>query len=110
MMKKLLWLFALLCIILAVYHDVTYGTLPTYNEAKTATMEKTSVQSHSQPYKVVKTRAGDTVISIMERERKGPLPVSIQKLIADFEKLNPGVKADSLQIGKSYKFPIYNES
>lgn len=109
-MKKLLWLFVLLCMILVIYHDVTYGTLPTYEEAETTTMEKASVQSHSQPYKVVKTRAGDTVISIMEREMKGPLPVSIQKLIADFEKLNPGVKADSLQIGKSYKFPNYNES
>jgi hypothetical protein len=92
-MKKLTGLLILCFVIYIVYHDITNGTLPA-----------ATTPSHIQTAK-----AEDTILSIMEKERDGPLPVSIEQLIKDFESLNPGVKAESLQIGKTYKFPVYNE-
>ncbi len=47
---------------------------------------------------------GDTLLSIVEREMNGKLPVSIDQLIADFQTLNPHVNAHSLQIGKRTAF------
>jgi hypothetical protein len=107
-MKKLMGLLILCFVIYIVYHDVTKGTLP----AATTPSHVQAVKAEDKGalnYKMMKVKAGDTILSIMEKERGGPLPVSIEQLIKDFESLNPGVKAESLQIGKTYKFPVYNE-
>ncbi|WP_096224846.1 LysM domain-containing protein [Geobacillus sp. FJAT-46040] len=103
-MKK--WL--LVCIAVLVgyiaYRDLTTGTLPASSEPLIAE------EGISSPvYKTVKIKAGDTLLSIAEREQQGPLPVSIDTLIRDFEKLNPGTKANALQIGKAYKIPVYKK-
>jgi len=109
-MKKLLWISVLFFTIFVVYRDVTHGTLPTYQNAVATSFQTMANQNKPhRPYKIIKIKAGDTLISVVERELDGPLPVPIQKLMADFEALNPGVQAGSLQIGKSYRFPLYNE-
>jgi hypothetical protein len=108
-MKKLVSMLVLVFIIYIVYHDVTKGTLPTYTQ-KQPDIQTTSSESNTDiNYKIIEVKAGDTILSIVEKDRNGPLPVSIEKLIKDFEILNPGVKAEALQIGKTYKFPVYNE-
>ncbi|MBA2869875.1 hypothetical protein HNQ85_000133 [Anoxybacillus calidus] len=110
-MKKLTGFLILCFVIYIVYHDVTNGTLPAATKATTIShiQEAKSENRDSLNYKTMKIKAGDTILSIMEKERNGPLPVSIEQLIKDFEALNPGVKTESLQIGKTYKFPVYNE-
>ncbi|AKM19699.1 MULTISPECIES: LysM peptidoglycan-binding domain-containing protein [Geobacillus] len=103
-MKK--WL--LVCVAILVgciaYRDLTTGTLPT--SSNPLIVDETI---GSLAYKTIKIKAGDTLLSIAEREQQGPLPVSIDTLIRDFEKLNPGTKANALQIGKVYKIPVYKK-
>jgi hypothetical protein len=109
-MKKLTGLLILCFVIYIVYHDVKNGTLPATTKTTTSHVQTVKAEDKgSLNYKTMKVKAGDTILSIMEKERGGPLPVSIEQLIKDFESLNPGVKAESLQIGKTYKFPVYNE-
>jgi hypothetical protein len=101
--KKVISAFVLCLSIYIIYHDVTTGSLITSTKA-TATPEKINVHI---PYQTVTVKPGDTLLSIIERKQNGPLPVSIDKVITDFEALNPGEKAQTLQIGKKYKIPIY---
>ncbi|WP_044894780.1 LysM domain-containing protein [Bacillus alveayuensis] len=109
-MKKLTWFFILCFVAYIVYHDVTNGTLPAATKtAASQTQEAKTEDGDLLNYKTMKVKAGDTILSIMEKERDRPLPISIEQLIKDFETLNPGVKAESLQIGKTYKFPVYKE-
>jgi hypothetical protein len=70
-------------------------------------MGQTEKQTFISPYQTVTVKPGDTLLSIMERQQNGPLPVPIDKAITDFEALNPGEKAQTLQIGKKYKIPVY---
>ncbi|MBB5324724.1 putative Zn-dependent protease [Anoxybacillus tepidamans] len=110
-MKKLLSIFMFCLIIYTVYHDVTKGTLPTFTEKRTVDVRLTKTKTAlSISYEVIKVKAGDTLLSMAERKQGGPLPVSIETLINDFESLNPGVKASSLQIGKTYKIPVYQQN
>jgi hypothetical protein len=102
--KKLLLLLTICFIFYIVYHDLTKGTLPVATTAATPPKENIPV-----PYKIVKVNAGDTLLSIVEEELNQSLPVSIDRLIRDFHSLNPGAKAESLQIGKKYRIPIYTK-
>jgi hypothetical protein len=97
--KKLLFLFTICFILFIVYHDLTKGTLPV----------TTNLPKENIPYKIVEVKAGDTLLSIVEKEMNRSLPVSIGHLTKDFQSLNPGVKAESLQIGKKYRIPIYSK-
>lgn len=64
-------------------------------------------QDVSIPFQSKEVKAGDTVLSVVEELNTSKTTVSILTIIKDFEELNPSVKADSLQIGKVYKFPLY---
>jgi hypothetical protein len=109
-MRKLTGLLVLCFVIYIVYHDITSGTLPSATKAAASqTQSAHTGDKSSMGYKIIKIKAGDTILSIMEKEKDGPIPVSIEQLIKDFETLNPGVEAESLQIGKTYKFPVYTE-
>lgn len=104
-MKKLIRMLVFLSLLYVVYYDVAKGTLPIQTNAP---LEVTKTAKHL-PYQTVKIKAGDTLVSIVEQQQNGPLPVPIETLIRDFESLNPGVKATALQIGKSYKIPVYRK-
>jgi Tfp pilus assembly PilM family ATPase len=97
--KKLLFLLTICFIFYIVYHDLTKGTLPV----------ATSRPKENVPYKIVEVKAGDTILSIVEEEMNRSLPVPIDRLTKDFQSLNPGVKAESLQIGKKYRIPVYEK-
>ncbi len=47
------------------------------------------------------------MLSILEARQQGALPVAIEQVVKDFERLNNGVKPEQIQIGESYNFPIY---
>ncbi|MFC0270018.1 hypothetical protein ACFFIX_00905 [Metabacillus herbersteinensis] len=109
-MKRLAVLVLALFLSYIIYYDFSSGTLPT---SATPTKEESSVPTTSQEtidtdinYFEVKINEGDTVLSIIERTHSS-LPVSIETIISDFEKLNPGEKAESITIGSTYKFQKY---
>jgi hypothetical protein len=49
---------------------------------------------------------GDTLLSIVEKE-KGKSNHPIETIISDFQSLNEGLKPENMQIGKTYKIPVY---
>jgi hypothetical protein len=108
-MKKLLGAFLFLFLLYIVYHDVTHGTLPSVNEQPVAAaVPVTSIEVDSPiPFQTVKIKAGDTVLSLTES--LSDEHVSIEKIIADFELLNPKATANSIIIDKEYKIPVYTK-
>jgi hypothetical protein len=109
-MKRIfLFLFGLLTIYV-IYIDLTAGTLPQGEtqkpEESVATM--TNIKSSVDSFEA-EVEPGETLISIVENHIKKPLPVSIDELIEDFQKLNPGLSPEKIQIGSSYEFPDYSK-
>ncbi|MFS0822688.1 hypothetical protein [Bacillus sp. 1P02SD] len=105
-MKRFFAFLAIAFTLYIIYFDVRFGTLPV---AKNETIEATEViaQTPNNPYKEIKVNAGDTLLSIVEAINVGKQISSIESVIEDFEELNPTSKAELLQIGKTYKFPLY---
>ncbi|MEH7236036.1 LysM peptidoglycan-binding domain-containing protein [Bacillus sp. JJ1562] len=105
-MKRFFAFLAIIFILFIIYYDVRFGTLPV---AKNETIEATEVVAitPSNPFKEITVKAGDTLLSIVEKVNEGKQISSIETVIMDFEELNPDSKAELLQIGKTYKFPLY---
>ena len=89
-------------IIYSAYFDLTTGTLPAASVPATA--EETASEL---PYKEIEVKPGDTLLSIIERE-EGSLPKPINTIILDFQELNDGQSPHEMQIGKTYKIPVYS--
>ncbi|CAH0347015.1 hypothetical protein [Bacillus sp. CECT 9360] len=105
-MKRLL-LFLTLCFIgFIIYFDLTTGTLP----ASGVKAGEYSIQPEksSVPYTEVMINPGDTLLTISEKEEDG-LTVSIEMLIRDFQELNNGLNPEEMQIGETYKIPVYDK-
>ncbi|MCK7606909.1 type IV pilus assembly protein FimV [Geobacillus stearothermophilus] len=103
-MKKFIFLLLLFLSSYIVYRDLVIGTLHPSSETAVAVVQS---KQEAIPYRTVTIRPGDTLLSIIEKELNGPLPVPLEQLIRDFERLNPGEHAQTLKIGKTYKVPIY---
>ncbi|WP_077618820.1 LysM peptidoglycan-binding domain-containing protein [Bacillus sinesaloumensis] len=110
-MKRLFTFLAIVFLLYIIYYDVKIGTLPSAKDEKIETIEVISQtpQTQSSPYKEVKVKAGDTLLSIVESLNEGKPISSIESVIEDFEELNPDSEAALLKIGESYKFPIYTK-
>ncbi|WP_010173659.1 hypothetical protein [Bacillus coahuilensis] len=103
-MKRPLVLLLLLVCLYSIYFDLSVGTVPLLNPSNQ--YEPVETASHSMSFvKVV--QKGDTLITIVENEINGSLPVPIDELVADFSKLNNGLVPEEIQIGKEYVFPLY---
>ncbi|MES9693022.1 hypothetical protein ABWK39_16145 [Bacillus toyonensis] len=100
-----------------VYYDIKIGTLPMLSSYKKTTAaqtikkeETTTKQSKKEEtdvtYKAIEVKTGETVLSITEQINKKKIP-SIEKVIDDFKQLNKSTSATKIQIGKTYKFPLY---
>lgn len=92
----------------SIYFDLKVGTLP--SSAKTIEkpfIEETSKQETTQPYQDIAVNPGETVLTIIERLHDGQLPVSIEKVVVDFETLNPDTSAHAIQANTTYHFPVY---
>ncbi|WP_421379874.1 hypothetical protein ACOJQI_16505 [Bacillus salacetis] len=114
-MKRLCIFLLIMIVSYSIYYDLKAGTLPkaeesaiqvTANESKESPPEETEEEIKIE-YISVTIKSGDTVLSLMEEKLDGPLPVSIDQLIEDFEFLNEGQSPQDIQVGKSYKLPVY---
>ena len=111
-MKRLsiLMIFFFVCYI--IYYDLQIGTLPVLNKTSIAQQATTDINNNSRDpqgsYYEHTVKQGDTVLSITEKYH-GTLPISIDRLVQDFEDLNPNVKAEEISIGTSYLFPDYKQ-
>lgn len=56
----------------------------------------------------IKVNYGDTVLSITEEINEMEM-LDIEKIVSDFENLNPGVDSQFLIPNEFYYFPLYNE-
>jgi hypothetical protein len=110
-MKKLSILFFVFLLSYSIYYDLKKGTLPISNVSaaitKVETIEKLP-SNEGQTFIEVKIKSGDTLLSLVEQYQTGSLPVSISSLIKDFSNLNNGIAPEKIQIGKTYKIPLYN--
>lgn len=110
-MKKLLGVLFIFLLIYIIYFDLTVGTIP-LPASQNAVMAGTVVKQKPQlaiPYFEEKVNPGDTLITVVEQQLKKPLPVSIVDLIHDFKVLNSGQSSETIQIGKTYRFPDYQK-
>jgi hypothetical protein len=107
-MKNLLLTLISFLILYSIYFDLSVGTLPLPSKGSVK-VEAVAKPKSSIPYFEVKVEPGDTLITIVEHQIKKPLPVSITRLIHDFENLNPDQSAEKIQIGKNYHFPDYQK-
>jgi hypothetical protein len=110
-MKRMVGFAILFFIIYIIYYDMSIGTLPIVNGEGTTEqvieVSATEVQSSPLPFQTVEIKAGDTLLSITEELNQDRKDISIMTIIKDFEKINPGVEANSLKIGEVYKIPMY---
>lgn len=106
-MKRFAGLFLACFIGLAIYYDLTVGTLPGIQAVDEPTDRATSAPSRI--YVEIEVHPGDTVLSIIERHGGIPDHLSIEEVIYDFSELNGGQDPLSIQPGEIYKFPIYRQ-
>ncbi|MFE7061078.1 hypothetical protein ACFVAD_02850 [Sutcliffiella sp. NPDC057660] len=111
-----LFIAALICVtIFSIYYDLSKGTIPISNEQQATqvmtspslTEEPETEADHDATYIEVEIKAGDTVLTVAERIANKPIPVSITQLVEDFQVLNEGMEPEKIQVGKTYKFPLY---
>ncbi|EMA6341613.1 hypothetical protein ACO11K_001463 [Bacillus cytotoxicus] len=97
------------------YYDIKIGTLPMLSSYKKTTaaqtvkkedIKKETKKKTDTSYQKIEVKTGDTVLSITEAINKKKVP-SIEKVINDFKRLNKETTSTKIQIGKSYKFPLY---
>ncbi|MDG4655517.1 LysM peptidoglycan-binding domain-containing protein [Ectobacillus antri] len=105
-MKRLFVTLFILVIGYAVFYDIKIGTLPFLSSYPIQKETVALPQGEKATYKNIEVKSGDTALSIVEAISKSKSP-SIEKVVADFKKLNPGESPSKLRIGKTYKFPIY---
>lgn len=106
-MKRLAAFLLSALVIYVIYFDLTHGTLPVIKEQ---IIEAKFSDDTVLPFFEKEVSPGETVLSVVEREMDGPLPVTITQVIADFSTLNNGLKPEELKFGKNYRFPDYRVS
>ncbi|MED4127916.1 MULTISPECIES: hypothetical protein [Shouchella] len=107
-MKRLLYIAIAIIVILGIQNDLTGSTLsaqlPTNDEASTKSGQE---DPPPLPYQEVIIESGQTVLSIVEHLHDGQVNHSIEDILADFSSLNDGTNPNAIQIGKTYRFPLY---
>ncbi|MFS0655299.1 LysM peptidoglycan-binding domain-containing protein [Bacillus sp. 179-C3.3 HS] len=98
-MRRIIFLLVSLFVLFIIFFDLKYGTIPHQaGHAVPANAIQTSVDTS---YKTVTVKKGETVVSIVQTNQP------LEEVIEDFEALNKGVKANEIQAGSTYKFPVY---
>lgn len=108
-MKRFVGAILSVLILYVIYYDFTKGTLPTESNEQNSVPVSTTTTTNI-PFFEVKVKPGETVLTIVEKKLDKPLPVSITRLINDFEQLNDGDKPEEIRIGKQYRFPDYRKT
>ncbi|KGP73179.1 hypothetical protein [Pontibacillus yanchengensis] len=127
LIKKLLVVTLVFLFIVSITKDLTTGTFPTSaneDESKpdqstqTSTTAKATTKIDTQPHQPNKrfetikynVKAGETVLSIIERLNKQGTPVTIQQMLKDFENLNPNTNPHQIETNEPYYFPVYRQN
>ncbi|RRN73174.1 hypothetical protein EI200_06165 [Peribacillus simplex] len=109
-MKRLLLFISFCFTLFIIYFDLTTGTLPpSHPPATTGQPTVPASKPASAPsadYKEITMKPGDTLLSIIETEKVGSNQ-PIETIISDFQSLNEELKPENMQIGKTYKIPVY---
>ncbi|BAB05121.1 hypothetical protein P4637_19785 [Halalkalibacterium halodurans] len=108
-MKRLGFFTLLLIIFSSMYYDLTIGTLPPLVNSPSTVEAAENNTLPDAPYEVVVVEPGYTVLSIVEHLHTEPIRATIQEIVYDFSQLNDGLAPEDIQIGESYRFPIYGE-
>ncbi|KAF1679609.1 MULTISPECIES: LysM peptidoglycan-binding domain-containing protein [Bacillus] len=98
-MKRVIFVCSVVFILFILFYDLKIGTIPIQDLPVYKASAKTAPQG--QAFKTVKVKPGDTVMSIVGTAD------SPDDIVKDFEALNPNVKANTIQAGTAYKFPVY---
>jgi hypothetical protein len=106
MMKRFLTGCSIILILYVVAYDLKIGTLP---QTQPVNAEIQTVEKDNIKYKTYEAGPGDTLISVVE-ELNTQGGFTITAMIKDFKSLNPGVNPENIQLGKTYRFPLYKTS
>ncbi len=89
-MKKLAIFLVTILVAYSIYYDLKTGTLPVNNVVAAIEVSSTEKGQQSSEGKFIEVviKPGDTVLSLIEQHLQGSLPVSIETVIKDFQKLN----------------------
>ncbi|WP_153461551.1 hypothetical protein [Sediminibacillus terrae] len=114
--KALVTLFIILFIV-SIFKDLTVGTINSIqqveeqndNSSESLEPSQNTAQQNATDYQAleVEVRPGDTVLSIIEEINRAEAVLSIDSIIADFQKMNPGTNPQQIQPGETYLFPLY---
>lgn len=107
-MKKLAGVLLSVLVIYVIFYDLNHGTLPAGHNPS---MEASTIPSAETDagFFEKKVNPGETVLSIIELNLDGPIPVGIDQVVSDFSELNNGLQPEEIKSGETYKFPKYSQ-
>ncbi|GGJ47851.1 hypothetical protein [Virgibacillus salexigens] len=105
-LKKLaIWLLIILMLSI-IYKDISNISIT--NDGPQLKQQKEQPIFSSYHVITKKVQAGETVLSIMEEINQSKLNhLNIEKIIQDFQTVNPHTDPFRLEVGKYYHFPAY---
>ncbi|MGD7009368.1 hypothetical protein [Metabacillus sp. 84] len=106
-MKRLFLLFSITLLTYIIYYDLKVGTIPKQEAEGIMTTSQPVKSERKQSYKEIRVQDGESVLMIINKVNGHSIPVPLETAAGDFEKLNPGSKANNILTGNSYKFPLY---
>lgn len=105
--KKLSLIIIVFLVIISIYKDLTVGISP--DNKYQAIDSKVSQSINDFSIVKAKVHGGDNLLSIAEQLNSTQFTnLDIQKVIEDFQLINPDVDPYNLQINNFYYFPLYH--
>ncbi|TMW73820.1 hypothetical protein [Alteribacter natronophilus] len=117
---KQFFLFSLVVVLaFSVYYDLTEGTLPDQSAPPAAEQQDEPAgeavpapqEPEEPPYQEVIVQSGHTVYTIVQALHQGQvIEANFERIVTDFERLNPETDAHAIQTGQTYRFPLYPDA
>ncbi|MBU8789442.1 hypothetical protein [Oceanobacillus caeni] len=102
--KRLILYMFIILLVASIYKDLSLGDdmINQYQDIETF------ITKDSQ-YTIIKVKVewGDTVLSIIKDLNEGKIKVPFEKIINDFQELNPNIDPNSMEPENYYYFPLY---
>ncbi|WP_096434643.1 hypothetical protein [Alteribacter populi] len=114
-MKQLIGIAIFIILVVSVYYDLTEGTLPDHSisEQNIEHADENQDAADQQEgttlvYQEVIVESGHTVYTIVQAlHQDQTIDAGFDQIADDFELLNPEVSAHEIQVGQTYRFPLY---
>ncbi|MFB4161725.1 hypothetical protein ACE1TF_17780 [Geomicrobium sp. JSM 1781026] len=114
-MKKWIWILAILAIIVAVYYDLSRGSLPVVGSEETTVQEQVDDEEAEDLDEdvfyddtvAIEVEPGQSLLTIIEQLHEDGYDEHVDHVKSDFEYLNDGILSDEIRAGDVYTFPIY---